>query len=132
MVTCQMIFEGYWSAVLIPTPTWSARMIDHVSLGTRKFEDATAFYSACFAALGYRLDHKTHSEAALALMESGIFGFIRSQPMRWSSDSVLTQPSPRTPGKRYGYSSKLPFGQARLKYVRLASVPTSALIISAL
>jgi catechol 2,3-dioxygenase-like lactoylglutathione lyase family enzyme len=42
-------------------------MIDHVSLGTRKLEDATAFYAACFAALGYRLQHKTQDEAAFGV-----------------------------------------------------------------
>jgi catechol 2,3-dioxygenase-like lactoylglutathione lyase family enzyme len=62
-----MNFDGYLIVVLILTPTWSAHMIDHVSLGTRRFEDATAFYSACFAALGYRLEHKTHSEAAFGI-----------------------------------------------------------------
>jgi catechol 2,3-dioxygenase-like lactoylglutathione lyase family enzyme len=67
MVTCQINFDGYYGIVLILTPAWSDRMIDHVSLGTRKFEDATAFYSACFAALGYRLEHKTHNEAAFGI-----------------------------------------------------------------
>lgn len=33
-------------------------MIDHVSIGTRELARATAFYSACFAPLGYTLQHQ--------------------------------------------------------------------------
>jgi catechol 2,3-dioxygenase-like lactoylglutathione lyase family enzyme len=107
-------------------------MIDHVSLGTRKFEDATAFYSACFAALGYRLEHKTHSEAAFGIDEKCEFWLY---PVT-SDEVVVGQRShvavTADTRERYGNFSTLPFGQARLKYVRLASVPTPALIISAL
>jgi catechol 2,3-dioxygenase-like lactoylglutathione lyase family enzyme len=39
-------------------------MIDHVSLGTTKFEDAIRFYTACLAGLGYQLEHRSEKEAA--------------------------------------------------------------------
>jgi len=42
-------------------------MIDHVSLGTRNFDKAIAFYSACFSPLGYRLEHQTPDEAAFGV-----------------------------------------------------------------
>ena len=39
-------------------------MIDHASLGSRRFEEAIQFYSDCFLPLGYRLEHRTPEEAA--------------------------------------------------------------------
>lgn len=39
-------------------------MIDHVSLGSRKFAAAVLFYADCFQPLGYRLEHSTPQEAA--------------------------------------------------------------------
>jgi len=33
-------------------------MIDHVSIGTRELPRATNFYSACFAPLGYSVQHQ--------------------------------------------------------------------------
>jgi catechol 2,3-dioxygenase-like lactoylglutathione lyase family enzyme len=39
-------------------------MIDHVSLGTQKFDDAIEFYSECFLPLGYQLLRRTPQEAA--------------------------------------------------------------------
>lgn len=48
-------------------------MIDHVSLGTRQFDKAITFYSACFAALGYRLEHQTKDEAAFG--QNGMWDF---------------------------------------------------------
>ena len=39
-------------------------MIDHVSLGSRRFGDAIQFYSDCLAPLGYQLEHRTPEEAA--------------------------------------------------------------------
>jgi len=33
-------------------------MIDHVSIGTRELSRSTAFYTACFAPLGYTLQHE--------------------------------------------------------------------------
>jgi catechol 2,3-dioxygenase-like lactoylglutathione lyase family enzyme len=39
-------------------------MIDHVSLGTKQFDEAIVFHMACFSRLGYRLEHRTEKEAA--------------------------------------------------------------------
>src|SRR5438105_347466 len=39
-------------------------MIDHVSLGTHHFDSAIEFYAACFAPLGYTLQHRNEKEAA--------------------------------------------------------------------
>jgi catechol 2,3-dioxygenase-like lactoylglutathione lyase family enzyme len=39
-------------------------MIDHVSLGSAKLEEAIQFYSDCFLPLGYQLEHRTPEEAA--------------------------------------------------------------------
>jgi catechol 2,3-dioxygenase-like lactoylglutathione lyase family enzyme len=36
----------------------STIMIDHVSIGTRELSRATAFYNACFAPLGYCVQHQ--------------------------------------------------------------------------
>jgi catechol 2,3-dioxygenase-like lactoylglutathione lyase family enzyme len=48
-------------------------MLDHVSLGSRRFEDAVEFYSACFLPLGYRLEHRTPQEAAFGLQGKWTF-----------------------------------------------------------
>jgi catechol 2,3-dioxygenase-like lactoylglutathione lyase family enzyme len=42
-------------------------MIDHVSLGTKQFDQAIDFYAACFSKLGYRLEHRTENEAAFGI-----------------------------------------------------------------
>jgi catechol 2,3-dioxygenase-like lactoylglutathione lyase family enzyme len=39
-------------------------MIDHISLGSQKFEAAIQFYSDCLAPLGYQLEHRAPQEAA--------------------------------------------------------------------
>ena len=39
-------------------------MIDHVSLGSRRFEEAIQFYSECLLPLGYQLEHRAPEEAA--------------------------------------------------------------------
>jgi catechol 2,3-dioxygenase-like lactoylglutathione lyase family enzyme len=39
-------------------------MLDHVSLGSRRFTEAIQFYSDCFGAIGYGLSHRTPDEAA--------------------------------------------------------------------
>ena len=39
-------------------------MIDHVSLGSHRFEEAIQFYSDCFGVLDYGLEHRTDLEAA--------------------------------------------------------------------
>jgi catechol 2,3-dioxygenase-like lactoylglutathione lyase family enzyme len=39
-------------------------MIDHVSLGTTRFDEAIAFYEKCFAVVGYSLRHREENEAA--------------------------------------------------------------------
>jgi len=48
-------------------------MIDHLSLGSRRFEDAIQFYSDCFSPLGYQLAHRTSAEAAFGPQGSRIF-----------------------------------------------------------
>jgi catechol 2,3-dioxygenase-like lactoylglutathione lyase family enzyme len=48
-------------------------MIDHISLGSRKFNDAVQFYSDCFLPLGYRLEHHTAEEAAFGPEGKWIF-----------------------------------------------------------
>jgi catechol 2,3-dioxygenase-like lactoylglutathione lyase family enzyme len=48
-------------------------MIDHVSLGSRGFEEAIQFYSECFAPLGYQLSHRTPEEAAFGPEGNRIF-----------------------------------------------------------
>jgi catechol 2,3-dioxygenase-like lactoylglutathione lyase family enzyme len=48
-------------------------MIDHVSLGTRGFEEAIQFYSESFAPLGYQLSHRTPEEAAFGPDGNRIF-----------------------------------------------------------
>jgi catechol 2,3-dioxygenase-like lactoylglutathione lyase family enzyme len=48
-------------------------MIDHVSLGSRKFEEAVRFYSECFLPLGYRLEQRTSEEAAFGPLGRRIF-----------------------------------------------------------
>ena len=42
-------------------------MIDHVSLGTKRFDEAIAFYTACLSTLGYRLEHRADNEAAFGI-----------------------------------------------------------------
>jgi catechol 2,3-dioxygenase-like lactoylglutathione lyase family enzyme len=37
-------------------------MIDHVSIGTRELSRATAFYNACFAPLGYSVQHQDEGQ----------------------------------------------------------------------
>ncbi len=39
-------------------------MLDHVSLGSRNLQNTVAFYSACFAPLGYNIQHSTPEEVA--------------------------------------------------------------------
>src|SRR5205807_10156854 len=60
-------------------------MIDHVSLGTRKFDEAIEFYSACFSPLGYHLEHRTPEEAAFGPAGNRIFWLYPAQ----SEDSLL-------------------------------------------
>lgn len=48
-------------------------MIDHVSLGTRMFDAAIAFYSKCFAPIGYSLRHRNDDEAAFGAGEKWNF-----------------------------------------------------------
>lgn len=48
-------------------------MINHLSLGSRKFEEAIQFYSDCFRPLGYRLEHHTTEEAAFGPQGQRIF-----------------------------------------------------------
>lgn len=42
-------------------------MIDHVSLGTKHFDEAIAFYTSCLSTLGYRLEHRANDEAAFGI-----------------------------------------------------------------
>lgn len=48
-------------------------MLDHVSLGSRRFEEAVQFYADCFSALGYSLEHRTPQEAAFGPRGRRIF-----------------------------------------------------------
>jgi catechol 2,3-dioxygenase-like lactoylglutathione lyase family enzyme len=48
-------------------------MIDHISLGSRRFEQAIQFYSDCFLPLGYRLEHRTPEEAAFGPQGKWVF-----------------------------------------------------------
>lgn len=48
-------------------------MIDHVSIGTHRLDEAIRFYSACFATLGYLLEHQTTSEAAFGPRGQSVF-----------------------------------------------------------
>jgi catechol 2,3-dioxygenase-like lactoylglutathione lyase family enzyme len=48
-------------------------MINHLSLGSRRFEEAIQFYSDCFLLLGYRLEHRTPEEAAFGPQGKKIF-----------------------------------------------------------
>src|SRR5579864_1591621 len=48
-------------------------MINHLSVGSRKFEEAVQFYSDCFLPLGYRLEHRAPEEAAFGPMGKSIF-----------------------------------------------------------
>jgi catechol 2,3-dioxygenase-like lactoylglutathione lyase family enzyme len=48
-------------------------MIDHLSLGSHRFEEAIKFYSDCFVPLGYRLEHRTAEEAAFGPQGKRIF-----------------------------------------------------------
>jgi catechol 2,3-dioxygenase-like lactoylglutathione lyase family enzyme len=48
-------------------------MINHVSLGSRRFVEAIQFYSDCFQPLGYELAHRTVEEAAFGPHGQRIF-----------------------------------------------------------
>ncbi|MGA7445195.1 MAG: VOC family protein [Terriglobales bacterium] len=48
-------------------------MIDHISLGSRRFEEAIRFYSDCLLPLGYQLSHRTPEEAAFGPGKNRIF-----------------------------------------------------------
>jgi catechol 2,3-dioxygenase-like lactoylglutathione lyase family enzyme len=49
-----LMADQYHGPSTLKEPT----MIDHVSIGTRALARATDFYSACFAPLGYTLQHQ--------------------------------------------------------------------------
>jgi len=48
-------------------------MIDHVSIGTRSLAQATNFYSACFAPLGYALQHQDATQVIYGA--NGVWSF---------------------------------------------------------
>lgn len=48
-------------------------MIDHVSLGSHRFQEAVRFYQECFLPLGYRLERHTPEEAAFGPDGKSVF-----------------------------------------------------------
>jgi catechol 2,3-dioxygenase-like lactoylglutathione lyase family enzyme len=55
-------------------------MIDHVSLGTRRYEEAVAFYQRALAPLGLSLQRDTGKEAAFGTAEQWSFFLYPAEP----------------------------------------------------
>jgi catechol 2,3-dioxygenase-like lactoylglutathione lyase family enzyme len=60
-------------------------MINHISLGCHKFEEAIRFYSDCFLPLGYQLEHRTPEEAAFGPRGKWLFWLYPVAP----SESIV-------------------------------------------
>ncbi len=57
-------------------------MLDHVSLGSRGFEEAIQFYSECFAPLAIRYRIVRQRRQHLVRTGIGSSGFIRFHPVK--------------------------------------------------
>jgi catechol 2,3-dioxygenase-like lactoylglutathione lyase family enzyme len=60
-------------------------LINHLSLGCHRFEEAIQFYSECFHFLGYQLEHRTREEAAFGPRGERIFWLYPAA----SSESIV-------------------------------------------